>query len=379
MLSPAPASFYKRPLPTACIPFASEDGRRLFQEALADGTMAGYFALAEQFHTQADPAFCGLGTLVVVLNALAIDPGPQRRWKGPWRWFSEEHLDCCRPLPEIQRTGLTIPQFVCLARCNGARVSAHYGEQTTLEAFRQAVREAASTPGEPHLVVSYDRATLGQTGSGHFSPVGGYHAGRDQVLILDVARFKYPPHWVALEALFRALLPHDAETGRSRGFVQLWRRSEVAAVCSLPATDASWRALLCELFNAETLAAGTMEELLQRLTRALPVPALELVRTRLFGPAEQPELRSVEDTLRRELEPTEIVQLLRGALPSAELDLGALALFLLALPASVFRCLPPHLRERMEELQRIDRLPPSVREQVEHLRGQAAALDALRS
>ena len=24
---------------------------------------------------------------------------------------------------------------------------------------------------------------------------GGYHAERDMVLILDTARFKYPPHW----------------------------------------------------------------------------------------------------------------------------------------------------------------------------------------
>ena len=37
---------------------------------------------------------------------------------------------------------------------------------------------------------------LGQTGDGHFSPIGGYDAASDQVLLLDVARFKYPPHWV---------------------------------------------------------------------------------------------------------------------------------------------------------------------------------------
>jgi hypothetical protein len=30
-----------------------------------------------------EPAFCGLGTLTTVLNALAIDP--QRAWKGVWR------------------------------------------------------------------------------------------------------------------------------------------------------------------------------------------------------------------------------------------------------------------------------------------------------
>ena len=85
------------------------------------------------------------------------------------------------------------------------------------------MHEATSSPGEPHLVVSYDRGVLGQTGAGHFSPVGGYHAGRDLVLILDVARFKYPPHWVPLETLFQAMLSRDPVTGRSRGFAQLWR------------------------------------------------------------------------------------------------------------------------------------------------------------
>lgn len=29
--------------------------------------MAGYFPLAEQFHTQAEPAFCGLGTYLIVI------------------------------------------------------------------------------------------------------------------------------------------------------------------------------------------------------------------------------------------------------------------------------------------------------------------------
>lgn len=222
-------TFYKRPLPAELVPFSSDQGRLLFQEAMRDGTMAGYFALAEQFHTQADPSFCGLGTMVVVLNALGIDPGPQRTWKGPWRWFSEEQLDCCRSLADVQRSGLTLPEFAQLGGCNGARLAVHYAEESNVDSFRAAVREAASTPAEPHLVVSYDRGTLGQTGSGHFSPVGGYHAGRDRVLILDVARFKYPPHWVPLEALFQAMLPRDAATARSRGYVLFWRESSMAS------------------------------------------------------------------------------------------------------------------------------------------------------
>ena len=56
-----------------------------------------------------------------------------------------------------------------------------------------------------------------QTGSGHFSPIGGYHAGRDMVLILDVARFKYPPHWVPLTLLWDAMSTIDNATGQQRG------------------------------------------------------------------------------------------------------------------------------------------------------------------
>src|SRR5690606_30953135 len=76
-------TLYRRPLPGDAIAFASPEGQRLFGEALAAGGLGGYFALAEQYQTQSDPAFCGLGSLVVALNALAIDPG--RLWKGPWR------------------------------------------------------------------------------------------------------------------------------------------------------------------------------------------------------------------------------------------------------------------------------------------------------
>lgn len=56
-----------------------------------------------------------------------------------------------------------------------------------------------------------------QTGTGHFSPIGGYHAGKDMALILDVARFKYPPHWVPLTLLWEAMDTVDEATGQHRG------------------------------------------------------------------------------------------------------------------------------------------------------------------
>ncbi len=58
-------------------------------------------------------------------------------------------------------------------------------------------------------------------GDGHFSPVGGFHAQKDMVLILDTARFKYPPHWVSLSALYKAMASLDAVTGKPRGFIRI--------------------------------------------------------------------------------------------------------------------------------------------------------------
>jgi len=279
-LAPALPSFYKRPLPDGCIAFSSAEGRALFRDALAQGTMEGYFALAEQFHTQAEPAYCGLGTLVMVLNALEIDPG--RTWKGPWRWYSEAQLDCCRSLDDVARDGITLTQLACLARCNGARADVTFGDATSLEAFRADVQQATSSPGEKHVIVAYDRRTLGQTGSGHFSPIGGMHAARDLALLLDVARFKYPPHWVPLETLHRAMLPLDPASGRPRGFATLRRAHEVAPAAALR-DDADWTEIERFLRDLDitdvTVLAGCLQDgatavprLLEMLRRPDDVP-----------------------------------------------------------------------------------------------------------
>src|SRR5687767_841450 len=98
--------FYRRPLPEGLVPFSSREGRAIFGEARLEGRMEGSACIAEQLHTPADPAFCALGTLVVVLNALATDPA--RIWQGAWRWFGEEMLDCCRPLDTVKREGITM-------------------------------------------------------------------------------------------------------------------------------------------------------------------------------------------------------------------------------------------------------------------------------
>jgi len=72
------------------------------------------------------------------------------------------------------------------------------------------------------------------------SPIAGYHAASDMVLLLDVARFKYPPYWVSIEALWAALLPVDHVTGHSRGWCWLSRpvwNDEAHSRCGVKSCD----------------------------------------------------------------------------------------------------------------------------------------------
>ncbi|OMP11135.1 Phytochelatin synthase [Corchorus olitorius] len=206
---------------------ARELTEQLFTEALAGGTAEGFFKLISYYQTQSEPAYCGLATLAIVLNALAIDPG--RTWKGPWRWFDDSMLDCCEPLEKIKTQGITFGKVACLAVCNGAQVETFRADQSCLEDFRKHVISCTSSD-DCHLIVSYHRAAFKQTGTGHFSPIGGYHAGKDMVLILDVARFKYPPHWVPLPLLWEGMNTIDKATGHHRGFMVISKLQKATSI-----------------------------------------------------------------------------------------------------------------------------------------------------
>ncbi|XP_039156076.1 glutathione gamma-glutamylcysteinyltransferase 1-like [Eucalyptus grandis] len=210
-------SYHQRVLPSPpAIDFASDEGKKLFREAFLAGTMVGFFKLICYFQTQSELTYCGLASLAMVLNALHIDPG--KTWKDPWRWFHESMLGCPEQLEKVKAEGISFWEVANLALDYGAEVEAFQTSQIDVKFFRRSVKECSSSDNR-HLVSSYDRATLKQAGSGHFSPIGGYHEGSDMVLILDVARFKYPPHWVPLTLLWKAMDTVDKTTRGTRGFM----------------------------------------------------------------------------------------------------------------------------------------------------------------
>ena len=227
-------TFHKRELPTQLVAMSSVGGKQLFKEALAQHGMESFFPLSEQFVTQSEPSFCALSTLAMVLNALNHDPG--KVWKGPWRWISEETLQCetrniCgHSLDRVKRYGMDFNEFESLAQCHGVRIQSFRSQATAsatdcrsqdsqLRAFRATIAQtAASAAANSFVIVNFSRKALGQTGDGHFSPVGGYHPAKDLALVLDVARFKYPPFWVPVADLWRSMGAVDEVTGLSRGY-----------------------------------------------------------------------------------------------------------------------------------------------------------------
>ena len=128
----------------------------------------------------------------------------------------------------MKETGISFDTFACLAKCQGLGVQAIRASDSSVDKFRQTIKQICTTPTNvrcthptSYLIVSYTRKVLGQTGTGHFSPIGAYDEASDSVLLLDTARFKYGPHWVKVDLLFDALVPLDPSTNKSRGFMVL--------------------------------------------------------------------------------------------------------------------------------------------------------------
>lgn len=69
-------------------------------------------------------------------------------------------------------------------------------------------------------VINFDRAPLFRRGGGHHSPIGGYLADRDLVLVLDVNR-TFQPWLVSSERLWKAMDTMDPSSGKKRGLLRI--------------------------------------------------------------------------------------------------------------------------------------------------------------
>ena len=217
-------SFHGRTLPGHLTSLESPEGQTVFQESFLRGNARNFFPLITNFASQSDVSMCGPASLAMVLNALKLDP--MRVWRRPWRWWSDEMFACCDgSLQAMKSSGVTLEFFDRIARSqHGITVETRIA--LGMEEFREALRKSCSSEANVHVIVSFGREALGQTGIGHFSPVAALHPEKDLALILDVARFKYPPYWVKIEELYEAMKGIDPVTGKPRGYSIIKKSSE---------------------------------------------------------------------------------------------------------------------------------------------------------
>lgn len=221
MLAPGPTAQAK---PGSAIPLPEPQGQTLLLQSV---DRADYGPLAEQFLTQANLAYCGVASMVMVLNSLAV-PAPAAAGYGSYRFWTQENVfeaaatrAVLKP-EQVARQGMTLQELRALLESQGLQARAIHGDRLSLAQFRLLLRSNLSEPTD-RLLVNYSRQALGQAGGGHISPVGAYHATTDRVLILDVARYRYPSVWVPLADLWQAIRSTDSSSGRSRGVVVVRR------------------------------------------------------------------------------------------------------------------------------------------------------------
>ena len=207
------------------IPLADPVGQRLLQGA---SDRADHGPLAQWFETQANLAYCGVASAVMVLNSLAV-PAPPVPGYGAYRFWTQTNAfsipgsrGFVRP-EVVAREGMTLSQLHgWLAGRSDLVVERFHGDQLSLAQWRALLRRSLQDPRD-RLLVNYLRSALGQEGGGHISPLAAYDPGSDTVLILDVARYRYPAMWVSAADLWQAMRTADASAGRSRGLLLIRR------------------------------------------------------------------------------------------------------------------------------------------------------------
>jgi hypothetical protein len=197
----------------------SSEGQRLLIESRWN---QDFVPLSLYFTTQDNLAYCGVASASMVLNALPIER-PLLEKHGNYRLFDQENLFNervagvvnCR---DVARDGMTLDQLGKVLSAYTLRVHVTHASDSDLAKFRKSVNQAIRDQ-DTYVIVNYDRRALNQEGAGHISPVAAYHEATDRYLIMDVARYRYPPVWVGAGELWSAMHAVDAASGKSRGYI----------------------------------------------------------------------------------------------------------------------------------------------------------------
>ncbi|MEM9928022.1 MAG: phytochelatin synthase family protein [Cyanobacteria bacterium P01_D01_bin.50] len=213
---------FAQTLPTTenLISFNTDEGENLLIESQS---REDFFPLTMQFVTQGNQAYCGVASIVMVLNSLDI-PAPESPKYKPYRVFTQDNFFSNQAAVKVispdvvSRQGMTVQELGKLLESYQVKAQVYHAENTSLEEFRKLAIENLKQ-SDNFIIVNYLRKAIGQKRGGHISPLAAYNKQTDRFLILDVSRYKYPPVWVKAADLWKAMNTVDSVSDKTRGFV----------------------------------------------------------------------------------------------------------------------------------------------------------------
>ena len=183
-----------------------------------------YWTLSLNFATQIRQTLCSVATAITVLNWLPLKRPMDQVYK-PFPYFTQANYftDDVAKLRSYQHTltdGMTLEMAAQAMRTHGATVKPVHASDISVDDMRNMMKANLSTNGD-YVAINYQRKFIGQPRGAHFSPIGAYDEKSDTFLILDVARYNFPPVWVRADDLHKAMDTKDSETLLSRGYLLL--------------------------------------------------------------------------------------------------------------------------------------------------------------
>ena len=181
-----------------------------------------YFLINSYVESERFLTFCSIASMAAVLNSLNVSR-PLDPARYPYLYFTQDNIFTLanqeiQTFEDVVTRGLVLENVGKFLEHLQVEPTVLFAEDHSIDDMRAAIIEGLDQ-ADQRVIVNYNRATVGQKGSGHVSPIGAYDSATDSVLVLDVARYKYPPAWVPMAMLHQAMLSVDSDSKRSRGLV----------------------------------------------------------------------------------------------------------------------------------------------------------------
>ncbi|OGT49136.1 MAG: hypothetical protein A3F17_06675 [Gammaproteobacteria bacterium RIFCSPHIGHO2_12_FULL_41_15] len=206
-------------LPKKLIALSSSVGNKFFIRSYSSNY---FWPLALQFVTQENLAYCSIASSVMVLNALNI-PAPAFSTHGPFKMFTQDNfftpaVEKILPATLIKKQGSTLDQINQALVTFPVSIITIHADKITVNQFRVLAKKIITT-NNSYIIINFLRTKLGEQGMGHMSPLVAYDSRSDRFLMLDVARYRYPPVWIKTQNLWNAMHTIDEDAHAYRGFL----------------------------------------------------------------------------------------------------------------------------------------------------------------